>query len=320
MRPVPGLGTGLDLELLGFGAVISADAVAEYRDAGFIVVEDIFGRREVQRMRDALDELVAAARGVTAHTDILDLEPGHTPENPRVRRIKNAAASHPVFDEMSRHPNLIAALTALLGPNLRMHGSKLNLKSADFGSPVEWHQDWAFYPHSNDDVLAVGVMLDDMTPENGPLMIVPGSHTGPTYDHHQDGRFVGGIDINAAGLDVTPAEMVTGRAGACSFHHARAVHGSARNASDRDRRLLLYQVAAGDAWDLRGMPTEDSWDAYAASFIAGEPTIEPRIAPAPVRLPYPGPLKGGSIYESQTVMASKTFAAAEDALEGQRKS
>ena len=291
---------------------LSDAEVATYQDKGFIIVENIYSPSDVQRMRDALDELIATARGVTEHTDVLDLEPGHTPDHPRVRRIKNVVTNHPVFEEMLNQPNLIAVLKDLLGPNLRLHGSKLNMKAADYGSPVEWHQDWAFYPHTNDDVLAVGVMLDDMAPENGPLMIVPGSHKGPTYDHHQDGRFVGGFDIEAAGLDVSPAAMITGPAGACSFHHVRAVHGSAKNTSDQDRRLLLYQIAAGDAWDIRGMPTEESWDAYAATFIAGTPTIEPRVVPAPIRLPYPGPVKGGSIYESQTIMTSKTFGAVED--------
>ena len=38
---------------------------------------------------------------------------------------------------------------------------------------MEWHQDWAFYPHSNADVLAVGVMIDDIDTENGPMMVVP---------------------------------------------------------------------------------------------------------------------------------------------------
>ena len=143
-------------------------------------------------------------------------------------------------------------------------------------------------------------------------MVVPGSHQGPTYDHHQDGRFVGGISLTDSGLDVAPAVPILGTAGSCSFHHVRAVHGSAVNTSDTDRRLLLFQVAAGDAWDIRGMPTEESWDDYAATFIAGTPTIEPRVVPTPIRLPYPGPLKGGSIYESQTMMHAKTFGAAED--------
>ena len=57
-----------------------------------------------------------------------------------------------------------------------------------------------FYPHTNDDVLAIGVMLDDMTEENGPLLIMPGSHKGPTYDHHSNGFFAGAIDPDTVHL------------------------------------------------------------------------------------------------------------------------
>ena len=70
----------------------------------------------------------------------------------------------------------------------------MNMKPAGTGSPVEWHQDWAFYPHTNDDILAVGVVIDDMRLDNGCLMVVPGSHLGPVLDHHAAGRFVGSID------------------------------------------------------------------------------------------------------------------------------
>ena len=63
--------------------------------------------------------------------------------------------------EIVRSPAVLDILKKLIGPGLRLHGSKLNMKSAHYGSPVEWHQDWAFYPHTNDDVLAIGVLLDD---------------------------------------------------------------------------------------------------------------------------------------------------------------
>ena len=42
---------------------------------------------------------------------------------------------------------------SLLGQNFRLHNGKLNLKSPSAGDLVDWHQDWAFYPHTNDDVL-----------------------------------------------------------------------------------------------------------------------------------------------------------------------
>ncbi len=288
--------------------VISDAQVAQYRDKGFVVVEDIYAPEEVARMRETLEDLVARAGGLTEHTAVYDLESSHTPDNPRVRRIKEPHKVDPVFWDMAAHPRVKAVLRRLIGSAARLHGSKINLKSATYGAPVEWHQDWAFYPHTNDDVLAIGVMLDDMTPENGPLLIVPGSHTGPTHDHHQDGRFIGAMDPETCGLDFATAEMCTGRAGACSFHHVRAVHGSAQNTSGRDRRLLLYQVASGDAWDIRGM-REGTWEAYQATMIMGEATLEPRVVPAPIRLPYPPPSRGGSIYESQSLARKKFFGA-----------
>ena len=92
-------------------------------------------------------------------------------------------------------------LQDLWGPDIRFDTAKLNLKSAGFGAAVEWHQDWAFYPHTNDDLAAVGVMIDDMELENGPLLIIPGSHNGPVvHDHHAtDGRFCGAMDPGKRG-------------------------------------------------------------------------------------------------------------------------
>jgi ectoine hydroxylase-related dioxygenase (phytanoyl-CoA dioxygenase family) len=286
--------------------VITDAQVQQYRDDGFVVVENVFSPADVARMRSTLDHLVQKARGLSGHDATYDLEASHTPDNPRVRRIKEPHKADPLFWEMARHPRMLAVLERLLGPTLRLHGAKINLKAAAYGAPVEWHQDWAFYPHTNDDVLAVGVMLDDMTPENGPLLLIPGSHTGPTHDHHQDGRFVGAMDPETCGVEFATAQMCTGRAGSCSFHHVRAVHGSAMNTSGKDRRLLLYQVAAGDAWDIRGIE-EKSWEAHEATMLQGKPSLTPRMEALPVRLPFPPPLRKGSIYESQTLVRNKFF-------------
>ena len=60
----------------------------------------------------------------------------------------------------------------------------------------------------------------------------------------------------------------------------------------------------------RGVRTHDvegSWDAHRENMIAGEPTIEPRMAPAPVRLPFPGAERVGSIYENQSVVRNRYF-------------
>ena len=118
--------------------MIDQAAVARYHRDGFIVVEEVFSAAEIDAMRTALDRLVADASGVSGHDAVYDLEPGHTPARPRVRRIKTPTQVDPLYDRMIRHPKLLAILTQLLGPDLRLYGSKINIKAADYGN--SWPQ------------------------------------------------------------------------------------------------------------------------------------------------------------------------------------
>ena len=135
--------------------MLSEQDVATYRRDGVIVVPDVLDAATVGDLRRVVAEVIAGAANVTQHDDVYDLEPSHTPAMPRVRRIKSPHKVHPLFDEIVRSQPVIDILTHLIGPGLRLHGSKLNIKAAQYGSPVEWHQDWAFYPHTNDDILAI---------------------------------------------------------------------------------------------------------------------------------------------------------------------
>jgi len=45
------------------------------------------------------------------------------------------------------------------------------MKAAGVSAAVEWHQDWAFYPHTNADLLAVGIMLDDINDINRQMQV-----------------------------------------------------------------------------------------------------------------------------------------------------
>jgi phytanoyl-CoA hydroxylase len=285
---------------------IDAQAVERYRQDGVIVVEGLLDDPTRLRMKQVLADLVERARKVSAHDDVYDLEPTHSARVPRVRRIKKPHLVDPVFAEFMRSPRLLAVLSALLGPSgVRLHGSKLNLKAPEVGSPVEWHQDWAFYPHTNDDVLAVGVLLDDATEDNGPLLVLPGSHVGPTYDHHgPDGRFCGAMEPARDGLDFAAARALLAPAGSCSFHHVRAVHGSAQNRSAHSRNLLLYEFAAADAFPLLGIP---DWDEFNARLLVGTPTVVPRTVACPIRMPLPPAAHQGSIYENQTALRRRYF-------------
>jgi len=286
--------------------MISDEMVQAYRRDGVIVVPEVLDKNTLENVRSVLAELVAGAAGVTEHTDIYDLEPGHAPENPRVRRIKAPHKVHPIFDEIVRSADVIDILTRLIGPGLRLHGSKLNMKSAQYGSPVEWHQDWAFYPHTNDDILAIGVLLDDCDLENGPMLVIPGSHTGnEVWNHHgEDGCFAGLIDPDLIQDEIRRAVPCTGKAGSMSFHHVRALHGSATNTSNRPRNLLLYEVAASDAWPLMGVKDFAEFD---SRLLTGGSVVTPRLTDVPVRMPLPPAKRQGSIYETQSASKKSYF-------------
>ena len=285
--------------------MLSRQQIETYRRDGYLVVPRLVDGEQLAELRRLTDEIVASARDVTANDELYDLEPTHSRSLPRVRRLKPAIFKRfEFFHRLARDPRITAVVSQLLGPNVRQHGGKLNMKSAAYGSPVEWHQDWAFYPHTNDDLLATGVYLDDCDANNGPLLVIPGSHRGPTYDHHAEGRFCGALDPKSCDIDFAKAVPLTGPAGSMTIHHVRLVHGSALNASNRQRRLLLHEYAAADAWPLMGVA---DFEEFNSRVVLGEPTIEPRICPAPVRMPLPPADHQGSIYENQRGTGRRFF-------------
>jgi ectoine hydroxylase-related dioxygenase (phytanoyl-CoA dioxygenase family) len=285
--------------------MISDKDVETYRRDGVIMVPEVLDGETLGQVRQVIAELVAGAAEVTEHTEIYDLEPGHTRENPRVRRIKTPHKVYPIFNEIVRSAPVIDILKKLIGPNLRLHGSKLNMKSAQYGSPVEWHQDWAFYPHTNDDVLAIGVLLDDCDLANGPMLVTPGTHKAEVWNHHgEDGCFAGLIDPDLVRAEIERAVPCMGKAGSMSFHHVRALHGSAQNTSDRPRNLLLYEVAASDAWPLMGVK---DFDEFNSRLLTGDIVVTPRLTDVPVRMPLPPAKRQGSIYETQSAAKKSYF-------------
>jgi phytanoyl-CoA hydroxylase len=290
--------------------MISQADVAFYEQNGYLVVRDVLSRGEVEELRRVTDEFVEKARHVRAHDDVYDLEDGHSAAEPRVRRIKTPHQWHPAYASMVRHPNILAVLKELWGPSIRFDVSKLNLKAAGYGAPVEWHQDWAFYPHTNDDLAAVGIMIDDVDEANGPLMVIPGSHRGPIFDHHEGGVFCGAMDPARREVDYGAAAALTGSAGSITVHHVRAVHGSATNTSGKPRRLLLHQYRAADAWPI--LAVRQDFDDFRSKLLCGEDTLEPRMERLPVRLPLPPATHQGSIYEVQRARGTRFFRTARE--------
>ena len=90
--------------------MISDKEVAHYRQNGYLVVPDVLDADLLARLRGALDDLVANASSVSSHTDIYDLEPGHTPAAPKVRRIKLPHTHTPVFWELANYRPMVAII------------------------------------------------------------------------------------------------------------------------------------------------------------------------------------------------------------------
>ncbi|MGY8827650.1 MAG: phytanoyl-CoA dioxygenase family protein [Candidatus Latescibacterota bacterium] len=283
--------------------MLTQEQIADYHKKGYLGIENVFSPAEVEQLQQVTDEFIEQSRTIAEDDSIFELEPGHAPQTPKVRRLRNPVGQHPAYAQALRNERVLDIVAQLIGPAIRTNGNKLNMKLSELGSPVEWHQDWAFYPHTNDDLLAVGVCIDDMTEENGCLMVVPGSHKGKIYDHHQDGYFIGAV--TEADFDDSAAEKVELKAGGLSIHHVRALHGSLPNTSDKPRRLMLFQYCAADAFPIGGGLND--WDQFNSMLLRGEPVFEPRLEKVPVRTPLPKPDRKGGIYELQTQLERSTF-------------
>jgi ectoine hydroxylase-related dioxygenase (phytanoyl-CoA dioxygenase family) len=236
---------------------LTEEQIARYRRDGYLAVPGVIDAERVQALRRVTEAFVERSRSLTRSDAVFDLDPRHTAAAPILRRIKNPADHDPLYGWVSLESPILDIVAELLGPSIRFHHSKLNLKGGRVGAPVEVHQDAAFYPHSNDDVLAVGLLLDDATAENGAMSVLPGSHRGPIYTHYDaQGRFVGAMRADdIARLDRTGARLLALPAGSIHIHHYRLVHWSAPNTSPADRRLLINAYAAADAVPLAADPT-----------------------------------------------------------------
>ena len=288
--------------------MLTQEQVDFYREHGYLVVEDVLRPDELEEAHAIVDDFVEQSRHVSEQSGHFDLEPGHTPENPKVRRLSAPASYHPFFGGLMRDSRILDRLTPLIGPAIRAQGDKLNMKPADGGSPVEWHQDFAHYPHTNDDLCAVGVALDDATEENGCMMVVPGSHQGPILDHHQDGYFIGAHQPRARRdrplFGCTPSDESR-----FAFHPPRPHFA-------RLGPQPLGYVPATLAVSVRGrgrLGRSAEWATgipLTPTFCAAHPPYDFRLVSMTARTRMPaGARGGGGIYELQKPLQEKVFAA-----------
>lgn len=227
--------------------MFTSKQVSDYKSRGYTVQENLLTKEEVSEILADVESVCAG--NTLAHHDKtrLEMEPHQPPEGTRVRRLYEPCTHYPRFRELSESGKMLDCIEQLLGPNLMLHYSKLNMKPPEIGSVVEWHQDLSYYPLTNRDSLAVLLYLDDADLTNGCLKVIPGLQEGPLMDHTHEGFFQGKITES---VDESKAVPVAGKAGTAIFMHCMTPHTSAPNQSSRARRTLILSYRAADAHPL----------------------------------------------------------------------
>ena len=196
------------------------------------------------------------------------LEAGHTKALPRLLRVNAPVEiSRIYFDAMTDSP-MTDYVASLIGPDVKLHHTKINSKQSGSETAVKWHQDFGFTPHSNDSVVTALLMIDEVTEQNGPLEVSPGSHRGPIHGLWHDGIFTGAINAEIAAGCASKAVTCTGSAGSVCLMHTRLLHGSAANQSDAPRTLFISVYSADDAIPLSPSPMPNR---YEGMTVRGQP-------------------------------------------------
>jgi len=100
--------------------VLSADQIAQYDEQGYLVLERHLPETVLDDIRAEIARFEEEARSMTASNDRLDLEDTHTPDDPRLRRIKLPHRISDTFRELMYSDHILAPARDLIGPDLRL--------------------------------------------------------------------------------------------------------------------------------------------------------------------------------------------------------
>ena len=264
---------------------LSPDQIEEYRRDGVTLLPSLLDASTLGRLHETIDSIVAGAVE-SGDTSILELEPEEVDGKAVARRIYDPCERHQVFRELCGDTRILDAVECLIGPDISLHHSKLNMKPSRVGSAVEWHQDLAYFPHTNDDLVTALVYLDDASIENGCLQVIPALHHAYLDHHDETGRFSGLITDEAFTSQATPARPLPAPAGSVILMHCLLPHSSLPTRSRDGRRTLIFEYRACDALPILYSPRAANTEGKArllrgrqARFarLAGPPPLLPRL-------------------------------------------
>jgi len=270
--------------------MLSQSQIEQFWRDGYVVAENAVTSEQLQALRRELAAWVEESRAHTAPfgpptidgRPRFDMGEEHSAEHPALRRVNNPSDTSPAYRDVIRNAAMVDMVADLIGPDVKFHHCKINVKLPGSRTEVGYHQDFSYTPHTNDDIVTALLMLDDMTLENGCLTVVPGSHRGPLHSLFENGTFVGYIDAEAAAR-MRPAEVpITGAAGSVCLMHTRLVHGSDANRSPQPRGLYICVYAAADAVPIARNPMANPNEGM---IVRGQAARMARLMDAIIELP-----------------------------------
>ena len=212
---------------------------------GFFIVPDVFDPAAVAEMRSEFERLRGIEGEYGGHE--VHIEPGA----PRLSNLFNKSAA---FDRCLTCKPTLAAAHLLLG-EIRVYS--LNARNPLKGEGQQiLHSDVPRVHPTDWRVVNSMIMLDDMTPDNGPTRVVPGSHKWvplnvPDVNMAEMER----IELTLEEEAIVPKDpqaqhpreiRVTGKAGSIAVINGRIWHGGTRNESGASRRVLHLAIGRRD--------------------------------------------------------------------------
>ena len=263
--------------------ILTQEQREHYFEQGFIGVQSLVPADMLAELVAVTNEFLDASRTETGSGRVFDIGPGHSKDAPVLRRLKQPDDQHDAYWRFAA--GFLADVAAdIAGPNVVYHHSTLNFKWFDDSDTVKWHQDIQFFPHTNYNVFTIGCYLEDTTMENGPLAVLPGSHNQKLYDQYaENGDWTGCLsDKDAASVDMSKAEYLTGSAGSITIHNCRTLHYSPSSKSAKPRPLLLNCYSSADAKPYTPHPDPSS---HAFNVVRGESVKWAEHDPRPCQIP-----------------------------------
>ncbi len=146
----------------------------DYERDGFTVCEGLLNRGKLDVLRTEIARLCADPALQADERVITDASTGDR------RSIFELHELSALFAELIRDAHLVGCARQILGSEVYVHQSRVNLKPGFGAAGFYWHSDFETW-HAEDGMpamraLSLSISLTENLPYNGPLMIMPGSH------------------------------------------------------------------------------------------------------------------------------------------------